>query len=69
MRKKFDVEAYLDACADGDRIIDFCHENNISNFSELVESKILFPEECKDTWFKRLCSPGFIRYLHSKGIR
>ena len=45
MKRKFDADAYLDACTDGDEILEFCHEKGINSYYKLVSSRNLFPEE------------------------
>ncbi len=69
MKRKFDADAYLDACTDGDEILEFCHEKGINSYYKLVSSRNLFPEEKRERWFKRLCSSKFIKFLHTRGIK
>ena len=67
--KKYNAEAYLKACAEGEEIVAFCRENGISDYYTLMNSQESFPQDRRDEWFKRLCSPGFLRFLRSRGIK
>lgn len=69
MRRKFDVEAYMDACEDGEEILAFCKANHIKSYATLMDSRDSFPQAKRELWFKRLCSNGFIRFLAAHGIK